>query len=274
MVYPILSVKDIDNLADQGRSPVTAIIACSTGYYDDPKRDCIAEKMLMKDGGPIAVIAASRISHPYPNALLGKGIATPFFDKDNRVGDAFNAGKLGMVRDGKQIATKLLAKAFLSKAVNDDALVRDHVYIYNLLGDPAQRVPFAAALPAIEAPDTVKAGGAVPITVAVAPEGAAEALVSIEAPRGRKVRQAVASEPTNAGASETAGTGADAIKARHEMANDHAIAKGRFKVEGGVLKASLDVPAGTPPGAYSVVIFVEGSGDIQDAAGSKKISVE
>ena len=54
--------------------------------------------------------------------------------------------------------TSLLAGAFLSKAVDADTLVRDHAAIYNLLGDPAQRVPFPADVAEIEAPETAKAG--------------------------------------------------------------------------------------------------------------------
>src|SRR5205085_1845703 len=97
-------------------------------------------------GGPIAVIAASRISHPYPNALLGQGISEPFFDPKNRVGDAFRAGTKSMLASSRG-PTAMLAGMFLSKAVDGPTLVRDHVYIYNLLGDPAQKVPVPAGIP-------------------------------------------------------------------------------------------------------------------------------
>jgi hypothetical protein len=108
-VYPILTANDVDSLASEGRSPVMAIIACSTGRYDDPKRDCLAEKLLLREGGPIAVIAASRISHPYPNGLLGKSISPPFYDENNRVGDAFLAGTRGMIKEAGKPLIRLAA---------------------------------------------------------------------------------------------------------------------------------------------------------------------
>jgi hypothetical protein len=272
-VYPILTANDIDSLANEGRAPVTAIIACSTGRYDDPKRDCLAEKMFLKDGGPIAVIAASRISHPYPNALLGKGIAQPFFDAKNRVGDAFRAGTQAMLRDAKSLLTRGLAGTFLSKAVNDQTLVRDHVYIYNLLGDPAQKVPFPAAIDAIESPEAAKAGGTIEVKAAVGNVTAGDAVVSLEAVRGRRALPKPESGPTTAGAADTASR-SEAVKARHAAANDHAIVRKQVKVEEGALSATLEIPADTPPGTYSVVIFVEGGAGAPDAAGSRKIRVE
>jgi hypothetical protein len=270
-VYPILSLKDVDSLSNQGRSPVMAIIACSTGRYDDPRRDCLAEKMFLKDGGPIAVIAASRISHPYPNALLGKGIAQPFFDAKNRVGDAFLAGTRSMIKGANEMLLAMAAKQFLSKAVRDKTLVRDHAHIYNLIGDPAQKVPFPAPIEKIGAPETAKAGSTVEIEVPLA-AGQAEAWVSIEARRGAR-KSAAESGPVNAGAGERPAA-PEAVQARHAAANDHAIARGRFTPSEGVLKASLPIPAGTPPGSYAVVVFVPGSPGVPDAAGAKKIVVE
>jgi hypothetical protein len=269
--YRILSSADIPNLDSQGRSPVMAIIACSTGRYDDPKRDCIAEQLLLKDGGPIAVIAASRISHPYPNALLGKGIAEPFFNPNNRVGDAFRAGTRSMISGAKM--TALLAGAFLSKSVDGETLVKDHAAIYNLLGDPAQKVPFPADVGEIEAAETAKPGTSVDVKARLGPGVGGEVAVSLEARRDRRVRAAPETAPAD-GEPQDPATRAEAIRARYAAANDHAVVRGRFKAEDGALAASLAIPAGTPPGDYSIVIFFEGDANFPAMAGSRKIRIE
>jgi hypothetical protein len=272
--YPILAASDIASLDSQGRSPVMTIIACSTGRYDDPKRDCLAEQMLLKNGGPIAVIAASRISHPYPNALLGEGVARTFFSENNRVGDAFLAGTRAMIA-GSKGARAFIANQFLSKAVDGPTLVRDHAAIYNLFGDPAQRLPFPADIAGIEAPDTAKPGATVEIK-ATLPEGASgEAAVSIEARRDKKLKPGQAeSAPVNASSETEVANTAEVVKARHARANDHSVAGGRFKVENGAVSASLTLPADLSPGDYTIVVFLEGDAKSPVASGSKKLKVE
>jgi hypothetical protein len=273
--YRILHEQDVERLACEGRSPVMAIIACSTGRYADWERDCLAEKMFLKEGGPIAVIAASRISHPYPNALLGRGIAQPFFDGQNRVGDAFRAGTQAMLKDSKSVLFRTLASQFLSKAVDAEALVRDHVYIYNLLGDPAQRVPFPERVE-VEAPESAAPGSTVQVQAKVPGATLGEAVVSIEARRGSRVAadsRPSESEPTNAGATDEP-SGADAVRARHAAANDHAIARERASLQDGALTAAITIPAGTPAGSYAIVVFVEGGAGSPDAVGSRAIRIE
>ena len=150
--------------------------------------------------------------------------------------------------------TSLLAGAFLSKAVDADTLVRDHAAIYNLLGDPAQRVPFPADVAEIEAPETAKAGSQVEIKAKLGAGIAGEALVSLDARRDRRVRN----QPESGPADGDPASRVDAIKERYAAANDHSVVKGRFKVEDGALAATLAIPADTPAGDYAIVIFFEG----------------
>jgi hypothetical protein len=273
-VYPILRERDIEQLGNEGRSPVMAIIACSTGRYADWQRDCLAEKMFLKEGGPIAVIAASRISHPYPNALLGKGLAQAFFDRRRRVGDAFRAATTSMVKEAGSPVQALVARQFLSKAVDDETLVRDHVYIYNLLGDPAQRVPFPAAIEDIQAPETAKPGATLEVKATIPGVEAADAVVTLEARRGSKPLGGAESGPANAGDGDAAATRAAAVRARHAAANDHAVARARVRVERGALIATLPVPESASAGPYAVVVVVEGAAGVPDAIGARKVAIE
>jgi Peptidase family C25 len=270
--YPILTSNDIKSLDSQGRSPVMTIIACSTGRYDDPRRDCLAEEMLRKDGGPIAVIAASRISHPYPNALLGQGVAKTFFGSNSRVGDAFLAGTGAMVAGSKGMYS-LLAGQFLSKAVDGATLVRDHAAIYNLFGDPAQKLPFPLDLE-VEAPETAKPGSTIAIKAAL-PEGASgEASVTLVARRDRKLAPAAESGPVNASTESDPASLVEAVKARHARSNDHTVLGARFPIVDGALAASLGLPADLACGSYSIVVSLDGDGQSPSAAGSKKLKVE
>ncbi len=263
--YPILRVADVDKLNNEGRSPVMTIIACSTGHYDAPERDCIAEQMLARPGGPIAVIASSRISHPYPNALLGKSLVAPFFDRKNRVGDVLVAGKKKMLAESSG-ALAMIAEAQLSKQVKGATLVRDHLYLYNLLGDPAQLIPFPAAFASIEAPEKAAAGETVTVKASLPEGGDGEAVVTIEARRDRGSPPAGESAPVNAGADE--------IKARHLRANDVSIVRQTVPMKGGAVEASITLPPTLSKGRYAVVIAVAGSDTARCAAGAKVFKVE
>src|SRR5262249_38765178 len=109
--FPIMDLKSALQVDTGRRNPVVAIIACSTGEYDRPDRDCIAEVLLARPAGPAAVIASSRISHPFPNALIGLGLARALFaaPPDARLGDIVLAAKSTMLAESKG-ALGLLAR--------------------------------------------------------------------------------------------------------------------------------------------------------------------
>ncbi len=143
-------------VAAGGRSPLALLLACSAGEFDAPGEDCLGEELLFARDGLTAVIASTRISHPFPNALLGRALAKSVF-REATIGAALLAAHRSIAADAGGTLAQL-AGPFLSKSVDRARLVRDHVALYALLGDPAMRLPVPQALEGLAVEGTVAAG--------------------------------------------------------------------------------------------------------------------
>lgn len=69
----IFNVGDV-GLVTQGEASLVTMIACSAGKYDQDWS--LAETLLLQPGGPTAVYAASRVTLPAANTILGKDLFT------------------------------------------------------------------------------------------------------------------------------------------------------------------------------------------------------
>ena len=257
--YPILRGDDVLRLNNGGKAGLVSIIACSTGHFDDAKTDCVAERMLAKDGGPLAIFASSRISHPFANALLGQGLVKALFKREARVGELLLDAKRGMVAESKGMLA-MLAKPHLSAAVDVPSLVRDHLHLYHLFGDPASKLPFAAPLKTMTAPESAAPGSAVAVAAETNMTGAGKATVRLERPRAALL-----------GSKKAAASDADSVRANHRAANDVLVVEVVVDVLDGKFQAVLPVPADLAPGDYVLSVYVAGSAD-QFAARPLKIA--
>lgn len=132
-------------IAPRGRSPIAIVLACYAGAYDAPG-DCLAERMLLTSGGPITVIAASRLTMPYGNARFGLGLLEAAYldvgaaDAPARLGDAMRSAIKRMQVDEAGSTTQLMVDGLaglISPAGIDLADERrEHAGLYQLLGDP------------------------------------------------------------------------------------------------------------------------------------------
>ena len=87
---PILRIDDPQRLpSPHPRLPIALLTCCSAGWYDLPGGDLsLGEAMLFHPAGPVAVIAGSRPTHPYPNAILQKDVTMLLLvDRVQTVGD-------------------------------------------------------------------------------------------------------------------------------------------------------------------------------------------
>lgn len=144
----ILSVRDVPNLRCRGHNPLAVLIACYTGAMDAPN-GCLAQELLLAEEGPVAVIAATRVTMPYGNIVLGCELLRACFrDQPEHLGDTLRLAERRMLSpardDQLRISLDSLA-AGLSPAPSELATERrEHVLMYHLFGDPLLRLPRAS----------------------------------------------------------------------------------------------------------------------------------
>ena len=143
--YPIFREDDAYELAAERGAPMVFLSCCSSGHLDAVP-DCLAETMLKQEKGPVAVIASSRVSMPYGNGVLAKELLTAIFlDRRKTIGEALMQAKARSIDPkpgdvGRQHIEGLAMFYQPKKALRDKEVV-EHLYLYNLIGDPTLRIP-------------------------------------------------------------------------------------------------------------------------------------
>ncbi|TWU60755.1 Peptidase family C25 [Rubripirellula tenax] len=123
-------------------SPIAVLLACYTGAMDAPD-DSIAESMWLAKGGPIAVIAGSRVTMPYGNTTAAMGLIDGVFDQRlPRLGDAWlsTLGDMHRETEPDPANSRMMIDA-LATMISPAGTVlsderREHMLLYNLIGDP------------------------------------------------------------------------------------------------------------------------------------------
>lgn len=144
----ILSVRDVPALRCGGHSPLAVLIACYTGAMDSP-RNCLAEELLLADEGPVAVIAATRVTMPYGNIVLGCELLRACFrDHPEHLGDVLRLAArktlTSMPEDQLRTSLDSIATGLSPAPVDLAGERREHVLMYHLFGDPLLRLRYAA----------------------------------------------------------------------------------------------------------------------------------
>jgi hypothetical protein len=147
--FHIFDVDDCRELKAQGRAPIAVMLACYTAAFDQP-RDCLGEELLRTPGGPVAVYGGSRVTMPYAMAVMGTGMMDEYFqNRPATLGEAILAAKRRMMQppdesDPLKDANRLLLDGIASiMSPSRELLVeerREHLHIFNLLGDPMLRL--------------------------------------------------------------------------------------------------------------------------------------
>lgn len=146
---PILSVDDVDGLRCGAASPLAVLVACYTGALDAP-RDCLAERLAVAERGPVAVIAASRVTMPYGNTVLGCELLRACLGAPEAVlGDVWRQAQrqtlCAAADDPLRNWLDALARGLdppLAQGQSPDLAAerQEHVWMYQLLGDPLLRL--------------------------------------------------------------------------------------------------------------------------------------
>lgn len=148
---PLLCLEDVPQLKCGAESPLAVLVACYTGAIDAP-RDCLGEELLLAEHGPVAVIAATRVSMPYGNAVLGCELLRACFrDESATVGDMLRTARTRALVDAPRDALRTsldgLARGLSPPPVDLATERREHVLMYQLLGDPLLRLRRPRDLP-------------------------------------------------------------------------------------------------------------------------------
>ncbi|GIW73039.1 MAG: hypothetical protein KatS3mg102_2581 [Planctomycetota bacterium] len=253
--YRIFTREDVTRVDAGARPAVLTIIACTTGAFDDPDEEAIAELLLEWEKGPPAVFAASRISHPYANALLSHDLVASYFAADarwpRRLGEVLLEAKRRLL--GRSAAPPSeerqaivgYGKMFLQDERLLARLAADNAFLYNLLGDPALvlALPRPGGIVLELAGGQPVAGGRLTVRGRVPELERGQVVLTLEVERDRYVE-----EP----ALPAAGTRREEpeIVRTHARANTKHHLRLQAAVRDGSFRATLALPAELWPGTY------------------------
>jgi hypothetical protein len=258
--YAIGSVPDLEHIDVDNGSPLFISLTCLTGDYGEPSQRSVAETMLLRPRGPIAIFASSGVSHPYPNLLYARLLIEGLLgERAATIGDA-------VLRAKKELPSSSMPFAQLFVPGDHDEIKSSHLQLYNLLGDPALKLRLPAPL-AVSLPSAgVGAGATFDVEVKGAPVDSAF-IVTLETERvavkpGITTPDRLDEMPLDAAFL--------AMSKNHALANDKVISttSGRFKSA----SEKLTLTAPKQPGRY--VVKVLSSADRGVAVGHARFTVQ
>lgn len=258
---PILESDQVDRIDVTGGAPLVVFVACSTGSFDGTP-ECLAESVLRRPHGPVAVIASSRVSTPYSNAVLARELLTPLYgDGALTAGDLLLRAKQGLLADGKGDPLRSYMESMAANFYEKDAAVRakdraEHVLLYQLFGDPclvlARPVNFA-----LEPEEEATAGGKLSVSGTAPFAGK----LTLEIVRRRDDRPAV----------PVGDRTAEEMAATFAAANHRVVASSTSDVKAGAFSAVVTIGTDVPEGRYLVRAFIEGGGGSAMAGSETRI---
>jgi hypothetical protein len=255
---PVLAVDDVTRLRRPADSaPIALLLACYTGAFDATE-DCLAKEMLLARGGPIAVLAGSRVTMPYGNAAAAMGlIHAVYHRRPERLGDAWldTLDEMATPSDAKpDLRSRRVVIDGLATMLGDgriDAERREHMQLYNWLGDPTLRLCHPDEV-AIDPLPRSAAGEVAVITGHATMPG--KMTIELHRRLGTQSPAPPVVSPASAFDANTPDAGVE----RYRLANDTAITTATLRIaEAGPWRAEVAVPMGVS-GPMRWVVDLEG----------------
>ncbi|MCE9554742.1 MAG: hypothetical protein K8T91_15410, partial [Planctomycetes bacterium] len=142
--YPVFAPDDVQQLTATKCPPIALMFCCYAGAFD-ARIDCLGETLLCQPGGPVAVVAGSRMTMPYGMATLASEMLDGCFQQRcETLGELTMRAQNQALRDGaanarRQWLDRLATLASPSR--NELPQERqDHAQLFNLLGDPLLKI--------------------------------------------------------------------------------------------------------------------------------------
>lgn len=142
--YHIFGIDDVPKLNCEQGAPIAFFLACYTCAFDGPQ-DSLAEEMLRSEGAPVAIVGGSRVTMPYAMTVMAIELLNECFaERRETLGEALLNAKRAMVesdrRDEMSRSIDSMARTLNPTSTNLDAERREHVLLFNLVGDPLLRL--------------------------------------------------------------------------------------------------------------------------------------
>jgi hypothetical protein len=259
-LLPIMTNNNVPSVNTGARAPIAVFLACYTGAFD-AREDSLAEQLVLSETGPIAAIAASRVSGPYGLAMLADGLLDSCFDKQTAtLGEVILNAKRGLLDDTKyESQGENLDQIGMINAIADamspvDYDLRaerlEHVWQMNLIGDPMLRLSHPTRLE-ITAPSVAEPGE----TISVRGSATIAGKFTLELARCRGQIQ-TQTKDSRVG-TETAAE-RERYQQRYIEANASLIVSQKAESEPGAFALQIQIPADLPRGKYCLRLFAEG----------------
>lgn len=266
--YPILNTADMGQLDNRQGLPIAVFLACYTGAFDLPY-DCLAEQMLRAPGGPVAVLAGSRVTMPYAMAVFGNGLLAAYFQQRRAtLGEVILHAKRQMMDEDPQRVDRklldLLARAMNPNAQSLRAERLEHVQLFNLLGDPLLRLQHPQEVELDLAPRAV---AGTQLEIRGSSQLAGRCRVELVAPRDQ-----LRGEPPVRQRFDTSSAGQAAFDATYAQANDHRWSQRDVEVSGGAFLTALRIPP-EARGDCHICVFLEDRAGHAFAVGSRDLYI-
>jgi hypothetical protein len=170
--YHILNSTDLDKVDCRAGPPIVIFLSCYTAAYDG-KEPSLGERLLHLQHGPIAVYGGSRVTMPYAMAVMGESLLRQVFDEGRpTLGELILHAKREMVlqepaqRTAQRRLIDVMARTLSPSTHTLESELREHLSLFNLLGDPLLRIPYPEPL-TITCPRSAVAGETITLNTTV-----------------------------------------------------------------------------------------------------------
>jgi len=260
-----LDVGSLSQVVMQHRFPLHAFFACGTGDYIG-LGDSDSEAVMKQAGGPISLLVSQTTTHPYGNALDALELESAVFqDQAPTVGEAIRLMKDRTMNHTDDLRETIDAFAVLYMTEDEvEDVPIDHLYSYNLLGDPATRIRLPEGKVALTAEAAVL-GQALEVSGTVDNVESGTVDVALVCQRAQLLHPLDTVEDPDAQASwPTVQSNWAKVMDKTVVAGEAAVTAGKFSLE-------LAVPDSIPAGPYYVTAYAQ-DGKL-DALGSLTVKV-
>lgn len=255
-----LTTEQIARIDCRHRLPVVFFFACYAGNYAG-NNDSLVETLLWKDGGAVAAIGSTDVSHPYGNAVLAYEVPRAALDeRQPTAGQVLMRAKQLMVdNQGDDFRTMVSASAFIAlDQMGDDTplatIEYQHCDLYNLVGDPAVAMKYPRLPVQVNPPPRPLTPGSMTVTGTVPGLVQGSAYVTLEVERDRYVHPLTPVDPKRPSQA--------VIQANWAKANDKIIVGLTVPVTNGAFTAELTWDTGVvKAGDWIKVLAHDGSVD-------------